>query len=255
VILVGRPAKIPRSLAKGVERTSADCAARDANPAAYESGAEKFVFLKSIYGPKSTKKQLATAQSSKCCFCEAVFDANVAGDVEHYRPKQAVTSGSSLIYPGYYWLAYRLENLFYSCPDCNQYKKKNKFPLRSEMHRARSHHDMTSAEQPLLLSPGGPTDPRQHIRFNFEVPVGLTEEGRTTIEVLGLDRYALNRDRRKYLRRLEGDLEIIRLLEDDPRPRAAELVVKASVTVADAVLPSSEFSAAAQDMIAGWRSR
>jgi hypothetical protein len=226
---------------------------RDAAVLDYETGTRRFSFVKSIYGGKVTKKQFAVAQYMKCCFCEAVFDANVAGDVEHYRPKKSVTTNAGAVYPGYYWLAYEFSNLFYSCPDCNQYKKKNWFPLGVEANRARSHHQNENFERPLLLSPGGPLNPRRHIRFDRDFPVGVTREGQTTIRILGLDREPLNRQRRKILARLEADRNVVKLLGADPRPEAQAEVDRANLALAEAVLPSAEFSAAAQDYLLGWR--
>lgn len=226
---------------------------RDAAVQDYETGRTKFSFKKSIYGSKTTKGKFAEAQHMKCCFCEAIFDANVAGDVEHYRPKKCVTVDDDTLYPGYYWLSYRFSNLFFCCPDCNQYKKKNWFPLSSESDRARSHHQDENLEQPLLLNPGGPEDPRRHIRFDRDFPIGITRFGKTTIRVLGLDREPLNRQRRKILARLDADRNIVALLSGDPRPQAVAEVARANLALTEAVLPSAEFSAAAEDYLLGWR--
>lgn len=253
MILVGRPPKPPKPLARDVAITAANGLQRDTFIAAYQSGERKFDFIKSVYGSKATKNKFSRAQHAKCCFCEAIFDANVSGDVEHFRPKKAVMTTGGLIYPGYYWLAYNFENLFYCCPHCNQYKKKNWFPLEHEGDRARSHHQSYLVERPLLLDPAGPRDPRQHIRFDRDFPVGVTASGKKTVECLGLDRHALNRDRRKLLARLEADLNVVKLLAGDARPEAVTEFERAQRTLKDAVLPTAEFSAAAADFLQGWR--
>lgn len=209
MILVPRPVRFPKSLAKGVAVTAANCALRDAAPGDYEAGIKKFNFRKGIYGTKGVKAALAMAQFGKCCFCEGDFSAHVAGDVEHFRPKGSVKSPTARLYPGYYWLAYEPTNLYFACPDCNEYRKGDWFPLLDESLRARSHHRSVATERNLILDPGGPTDPRDHIRFAGDFPVGLTIAGKETIRILKLDREPLNKRRRTLINRLRGDQETI----------------------------------------------
>lgn len=252
MILVARPVTLPKSLAKGAAETTANCALRDATPGDYEAGFKKFKFLKAIYGPKGVKGALAKAQFGKCCFCEGEFSAHVAGDVEHFRPKGSVRLSTGRLYPGYYWLAYAPTNLYFSCPDCNEYRKADYFPLSDEGLRARSHHQPVAAEQNLILDPGGPIDPRAHIRFAVDFPVGLTDQGRETIRALKLDREPLNKRRRTIINRLRGEQEVIKLGARDTRPDAVTRVVAARNALRDAVKPEAEFSAAAQDFLLGW---
>lgn len=252
MILVDKPAA-PRSLDAGVAETDAYCADFDADPRAYRDGQKTFSFKRSIYGSSRVKNALKHAQKGKCCFCEARFDANYRGDVEHYRPKGAIGSGATRIRPGYYWLAYTWTNLYYACADCNQYQKRAAFPLVDETKRASDHHSGIADEDPLILDPGGPRDPRDHIRFNGDVPTGVTSAGRETISLLKLDREALCRDRREHFRILQAMIDIIRLMETDQRPKAIECVSKARSELANSVKPESKFSAASQDFLAPFR--
>jgi hypothetical protein len=253
MILVNKPDKVPRSLRAGVAETASNCEAYDANPKGYREGREKFEFKSAIYGALEVKVTLKEAQHSKCCFCESRFEANYAGDVEHYRPKGAVGSGKSRILPGYYWLAYSWENLYYACADCNQYRKRAAFPLAHEAKRVRDHHGVLMEEDPLILDPGGPRNPRDHIRFNRDVPMWTTPAGRTTIDRIKLDRDELNRKRRKHFRLLEALLEIIRLAQDDPRPDRVRAVREARASLRDLMKPEEEFSAASQDFLEQYR--
>ncbi|HLY06716.1 MAG TPA: hypothetical protein VKR31_13305 [Rhizomicrobium sp.] len=253
MILVGRPCVVPAVLTRGILLRQELEQLWDAHALEYGTGVRKFQFSKAVYGHRNVKAALAKAQFEKCCFCEGEFRAHVAGDVEHYRPKGAVTTSAGKIYPGYYWLAYAFENLYFACPDCNAYRKGSQFPLVVEGHRARNHHDSLTRERPLLLSPGGPRDPRQHIRFYGDMPIGLTDAGRETISVLRLDRESLNKRRRKLIRRLEGDQNIIKTLGTDTHPARRRLVTDARNSLKMAIRPEAEFSAAAQDFIAGWR--
>ena len=252
MILVRRPAAIPKALARGAAVTQANCALRDGAPAQALAGKLIFNLTKSIYGTRAVKKAFADAQFEKCCFCEGVFNAHYVGDVEHYRPKGAIREANKLIYPGYYWLAFEFKNLFFACADCNQYRKRDQFPLVDERVRARSHHDNVALEDPLILDPSGPRDPRQHIRFFHDMPVGITDAGKRTIIALRLDREPLNKARRKLIRRLKDHVSTLRNLEHDPRPEIIDKVTLARLELAEAVQPQAEFSAAAQDFLAGW---
>ena len=240
----------PSSLRRGPAADALNRAAYDADPAPYRSGANTFDIRKGIYGTDVVKRVLKADQHGKCAFCEAIFDANVAGDVEHYRPKTAVTTDAGRIHPGYYWLGYDWANLSYACPDCNGYRKRDRFPLRVEADRARDHHGDVARERPLLLDPYGAADPREHISFRGEAPIGTTEEGETTIEVLGLKRVSLARDRLSHLRTLTDLRDTILVTETDPRPEAVALVARFRAKLAAAVAPGARFSAASADHLA-----
>ena len=252
MILV-KKAAAPRSLAAGIAETNTHCADFDADPQGYRNGKKSFSFKRSIYGSIRVKNALKDAQKGKCCFCEARFDAHYRGDVEHYRPKGAIDSGKARIRPGYYWLAYIWSNLYYACADCNQYQKRAAFPLVEETKRALDHHSEISGEDPLILDPGGPRDPRDHIRFNGDVPMGTSAAGRETIRCLRLDREALCRDRRKHFRLLQAMIDIIRLNENDERPEAIKCVRDARLNLVNSIKPESEYSAASQDFLTPFR--
>ena len=226
------------------------CAAFDADPQDYRDGHKKFSFKHAIYGAPRIKNALKSAQNNKCCFCEAQFDANYIGDVEHYRPKGAIGSGKTKIMPGYYWLAYTWDNLYYACADCNQYRKRSSFPLVDDTKRARDHHGAISNEDPLILDPGGPRDPKDHIRFKGDVPTWTSTAGRETIRYLGLDREALCRDRRKHLLLIQTMLDIIRLNRFDERPKAIECVRDAREHLLNYMNRKSEYSSSTRDFLA-----
>ena len=90
---------VPSSLRRGIAANTANCAAYDAVPAPYRRGDASFIITGGIYGTKVVKRHLKADQHDKCGFCEAIFDANVAGDVEHYRPKGAVMTATGRL-PG-----------------------------------------------------------------------------------------------------------------------------------------------------------
>lgn len=250
MILVTKPQPAPNALAAGVALTAANLAAYDLASQDYISGALTFTFVKKVYGPESIKAALKAAQHRKCCYCESIFDANYAGDVEHFRPKGAVGSGRTKILPGYYWLAYSWSNLFYACADCNQYRKRAAFPLADAANRARSHHDDIALEDPLLLDPSGPRDPRQHIRFNADVPTWTSTAGRETVVRIKLDREGLTLSRRRHFRLLEILLLVIRLHGTSTHPDKVAAVADARRDLKAAILPEALFSAASSDYLA-----
>jgi len=254
MILVDKPGPAPAALAAGGQLTIANCAAYDNNVADYRSGRRKFEFKKTVYGPPAVKAALKRIQHHKCCFCEARFDANYKGDVEHFRPKGAVIVGRLRIRPGYYWLAYIWSNLYYACADCNQYRKRNFFPIRDETQRVLDHHGSTDQEDPLLLDPGGPENPRDHIRFKSDVPVWTSQRGEATIKTLKLDRDELNLSRRTHFETLDALRTIVTLLENDARPEAIAAVRAARKRLTAVARPQAVFSAASQDYLTahGW---
>ncbi len=88
VIRILKPAEPPAVLAsKGKVETDKNCAAYEADPAVYDSGAETFNFDSGIYGHESVKAALIQTQNKKCCFCESKITHIAYGDVEHFRPK------------------------------------------------------------------------------------------------------------------------------------------------------------------------
>jgi uncharacterized protein (TIGR02646 family) len=194
VIRINKPSLVPDILrARGRQATRDLCDA-------YESGERIFDFDRTVYAATSVKKALLKAQHGKCAFCESKITHVEYGDVEHFRPKAGFQQRAKdrLVRPGYYWLAYEWSNLFFSCQLCNQASKKNLFPLRNPRRRARSHRDDLQTERPLLLDPSM-VDPETVLSFREETVYAINDNrlGRTTIDVLGLNRQELREARRE----------------------------------------------------------
>ncbi len=182
-------------------------------------------FASAIYGNKVVKSLLLDIQNGKCCFCEQKRPHGREGDVEHFRPKTGfrVDTESSLQKPGYYWLAYDFDNLFYACKVCNQEYKKNYFPLSDETKRAFSHNDDWKNEDSLILHPEF-DNPSDHIEFVAEIakPKDGSAKGEITIEFAGLNDPKLVEQRFEYLKILrklaliarQGDSDAQDLLKD-----------------------------------------
>ena len=153
-------------------------------------------------------------------FCESKIRHIAYGDVEHYRPKAGYqqTKSRPLQRPGYYWLAYRWNNLFLSCTLCNQRFKKNLFPLEEPNDRARSHREWRklTCERPLFINPSELAEAM--ISFRAEIPYARdgNRRARRTIYALGLKREALNERRREKLQLIKA-LETIAIRLPDTR--------------------------------------
>lgn len=187
-------------LDRAARETAAACAAK-------EKGAEEgreYRFRPEIW--RELKQYLFELFHGKCAYCEAYVEDVSEGDVEHYRPKRGVTGCDD--HPGYYWLAYDVGNLFPACEKCNRFPgKTNRFPVRDDLW-ARRREEMEH-ERPLLLNPYQ-HDPREHLSFlplqALDLPLsyvqGVTDEGRTSVEVYRLNRHKLAERRGEALERM-----------------------------------------------------
>ena len=234
MIRVAKPEQAPAILRDRGHRTT------EANQQAFVGGEQTFKFDSSIYGAKSVKSALKKAQHDKCAFCESKVSHIAHGDVEHYRPKGGYrqNGSDSLEQPGYFWLAYAWQNLFFACQLCNQSFKKNLFPLADPTRRARSHLDDLAAEEPMLIHPAD-EEPGAFIAFREEMafPINDHPRARTTIEVLGLNREALAEMR---LDRLKPYMVLRQRLAQLPADDEEARQIRALFD--DAVLPKAQYS-------------
>lgn len=201
MIPLEKPNEVPRVLLHhGNARAQRDREAYGENPAAYRSGELKFTFRDRIYGSPEVREVLERLQHDKCCYCESKPSATSALRIDHFRPKGAARQqkGSARVYPGYFWLAYRWDNLVFACDDCNL-KKSDYFPLDDPGQRARSHLDPLAREAPLLLNPYVETNPSEHLTFDGSACRPETEHGRATVAILGLNRPKLQEERQYVL--------------------------------------------------------
>lgn len=232
----------------GVRKRRQHCAAFSKNKTAYFNGKRKFDFDSSIYGHQTVKETLIELQRGKCCFCESNVRHIAYGDVEHFRPKAGYKQKpkDKLTTPGYYWLAYEWENLFFSCQLCNQLHKKNLFPLKNPKKRAKSHREKISKEAPLFINPSE-IDPQGHISFRKEIPYPINDspEGDATIKGFGLDREPLNERRREKYRPIEIIYKIS-ILDPNSNPELKKQIRDAKTFLENAQLPDAEYSSMIQ---------
>lgn len=243
MIRLDKPNETPRVLLnRGKAETQRNCETYDADPAAYRSAELKFKFINSIYGSPKIREVLKSIQHNKCCYCEAKTSP---GRIDHFRPKGGVRQhkADDRIHPGYYWLAYRWDNLMLACEDCNL-KKSDYFPLENPEQRARNHRESLNRESPLLLNPYVDTDPSVHLTFDGSACQPRTERGRLTVTLLELNRPILQEERQRVFSVLECLCDIVR----DPNG-CDTLRRDASRLVASYARPRAPYSAMTRDYL------
>lgn len=145
-----------------------------------------------FYKADDVREQLIKDQYGKCAYCECRVTM-AYNDVDHYRPKSI-----------YYWLGHEWSNLLYACPTCNRSCKKDSFPLRDERARNVAERDI-SQESPLIVNPTL-DDPKKHIQFRKYMAVGVSIEGKYTVELFKLnDRPSVLDDRKRLYEEYESE--------------------------------------------------
>jgi hypothetical protein len=177
--------------------------ARDKAIEAFNKGMRPISFREEIWA--ELKWHLFDLFHGKCAYCESKPIAVTTGDVEHYRPKAKVTGDGNWQgdpdHPGYYWLAYDINNLLPSCELCNRhFGKMNRFPVKGP--HARDAASLAN-EEPLLLNPYHPTiNPHEHLSFTDvgrARAVNNSAYGLASIAIYQLNRPGLGEPRTKAI--------------------------------------------------------
>ncbi len=172
------------------------------------------------YRHPAIKAALVSLFHGKCAYCESHITHVDYGHIEHYRPKSGPQGRPNL--------SFEWTNLLLACGICNggEYKS-DRFPEAAH---------------------GGPIvnpcedDPSGHFEFRFDAKLGLasvygiSERGRTTEKLLGLNRLELRRYRSQQIKKLAV---LKRLSQSDPEARQL---------MEEAVQPASEYSAFARTL-------
>ncbi|MED3056082.1 AAA family ATPase [Bacillus thuringiensis] len=142
------------------------------------------------------KKLLLEAFNYKCAFCEKkILNQNLA-KVERFRPSiNAMNLNGKIHEEHYWWLRYDWSNLYLICRECNR-NKNNLFPIKKKRADPLTVGKELLKEQPLLLDPCFDR-PEEHFFFDFNsgLIISNTERGRITIDVYGLNREDLLKNR------------------------------------------------------------
>jgi len=156
----------------------------------------------------------------KCAYCEKKISSTQDGEIEHFRPKKAVSDkdfNDINGHPGYYWLCYDWKNLLPSCIFCNQKRKifddvvigkHTRFPVR--LFRA-TRPGEESQEEPLLIHPVL-EDPTAHIEVDatgvFHAKDG-SDRGQACIDVFGLNYRDLPNERKERYNSIRDKMGLI----------------------------------------------
>ncbi len=159
---------------------------------------------------------------AKCTWCECWRDRGEI-DVEHYRPKGAVThwegtpgyvsneppKEKDVSATGYWWLAFSWPNYSLSCNTCNRRWKRNLFPVTEPRPPCIEGVELT--ETPLLLEPGSLFRTKDHFRWtDLAIMEPESERGYATIVTCGLNRKSLQNERLKVLRDVNKSIDDLR---------------------------------------------
>lgn len=217
--------------------------AANATAKAIEEGVDHQV--RDLYRDDQVRMALEKLFHRKCAYCESRLGTVAPEEVEHYRPKGAVAEQPE--HPGYYWLAYRWENLYPACTFCNQRRrdrphwdrpvtgpttgKGTSFPLEDESGRAMTPEADPGQERPLLLDPCSPdVDPEECFRYDVQGqvhPVGPKNvRAQATIRICHLYRTRLVDERKDVIlrtKRLVQALERLRVRLGPEDPDVFEL--------------------------------
>ena len=182
--------RAPRSLTSSATQEAAARARAFFERPAAERTQAVFVFDERPLAEPDVRSSLAATCTGKCAYCEIALSEK-AMLVDRFRPAaEALALDGSLSPEHYWWLAYAWENLYPSCAECQSFKG-TRFPVRDARASPGTTGVALRDERPLLLDPRH-DDPEQHLVYSDDGHVAsATEEGQTTIEVLGLNRVQL----------------------------------------------------------------
>ena len=159
----------------------------------------------------SIKQKFRDSFNSKCAYCETTLGQE-QGELDFFRPKKVETSegenNSSEAH--YFWLTWTWSNFYLACHECNR-KKEDKFPVQNQRAKPGivKPEILFSEEEPLLLDPCL-DNPNEHLIFYEDGTVAARNNslrGSKTIEILGLNRHKLIKDRKKEAEQLKADFQ------------------------------------------------
>ncbi len=131
--------------------------------------------------------------NGKCAYCESqISEVTTASTYDHFRPKSGARGlEKEFSNEHYWWLTYEWRNLYYSCQICNRFKA-TWFPMEKKRAKVLTPYiEITHTEQPLLIDPCNDR-PEEHLVFLEDGKVDFsTNKGKTTIEILKLNRTEL----------------------------------------------------------------
>lgn len=149
--------------------------------------------------------------SSKCAYCETKVGVSDPGTLDPFRPRNGARGLKKGQYAPmhYWWLFYEWDNMMLSCSMCNQKYKRDFFPIEEESRRVQEgmRGESLFSEGALLIDPCN-ENPEEHLSFSEDGTVSaITTKGQVTIDVLGLNRVPLIKDREDKAKQLRRNLD------------------------------------------------
>lgn len=145
------------------------------------------------------KRPLAKLFHRKCAFCETRLETDLSNcNIVWFRPKADAMDLKGNTDPDHYWwLIYEWSNLYPACTPCSR-QKSSRFPVDGPRAEPGFFDEDLENEKRLIY------DPCQNTRFKFSyLGDGKIEPANrmaaTTVEVFGLNRTQLVRDRKKVI--------------------------------------------------------
>jgi uncharacterized protein (TIGR02646 family) len=147
--------------------------------------------------------------NAKCAYCESAIPLEVSrSEYDHFRPKNGARGlQKEFSNDHYWWLTYEWHNLYYCCANCNQYKS-TWFPLEGSRSAISAPYlDVIQFEKSLFVDPCH-DKPEEHLIYKEDGEVDfLTSKGKTTIEIIKLNRSPLIEARRKVFEEVKYQFE------------------------------------------------
>lgn len=147
----------------------------------------------------------------KCAYCESVIHLEASRSVyDHFRPKGGARGlDKEFSTDHYWWLTYEWNNIYLSCSRCNQYKS-TWFPVEGERIPLKTPYDEIIYHEKALLVDPCIDKPEEHLIFNEQGGIeAISSKGKTTIEILKLNRSELVSARLEVLKELYGEWELL----------------------------------------------
>jgi len=127
---------------------------------------------------------------NKCAYCESPLPSvSTTGDIDTFRPKSNARGlEKDFSREHYWWLTYEWGNLYFSCEKCNRFKS-SWFPVEGKRAKILAPYPTIQFEEKALLIDPCNDKPEEHLVYDEKGKVDfLTSKGKTTIEIIKLNR-------------------------------------------------------------------
>ena len=220
------------------------------------------------------KGALQQLSDQKCWYCEAKQSRSDMM-VDHFRPKNEVRECKP--HHGYWWLALEYSNFRLACNLCNSLHeneeagrslgKSTRFPLMNEANRVFNPAGDLMAESPSLLDPTSPLDPSllsflddgtAAPAYSKDVSAPFFDRATISIDAYNLNDQKIKEERFIVAQRIKREVSRAERYLDNAQagePAATEHFLEVYRTLLNLIARSSEFSAAARAILAGYKDK